>query len=84
MKKSTKLASFAAGLAVVAGSVLGAAPAYAENYWGFATHNRASCISATAAQVKAIQNAGYRITSISPCVKSFDRTGTWYTTNIRY
>lgn len=31
----------------------------------------------------AIAKAGYRVTSYSPCVKSFDR-GTWYTTTIRY
>ncbi|PRB61713.1 MULTISPECIES: hypothetical protein [unclassified Microbacterium] len=83
MKKSTKLASFAAGLAIVAGATLGAAPAYAANMWGYSSQNRTACISATGAQMVAIAKAGYRVTSYSPCVKSFDR-GTWYTTTIRY
>jgi hypothetical protein len=86
LKKSTKIGSLIGGAAVLAGVLLGGAPASAAgNHWNFFDRSYQTCIIQTAKKASALSGAGYVITKVRICQKQNNpQSGTWYISDLYY
>jgi hypothetical protein len=81
-----RLAAAAVGATVVAGVLLGAAPAHAaDKYWGYTSTTSVGCSSVTGMKVGGLAGAGYKILAKSSICKKYVAYGkSWWSTNLYY
>lgn len=84
MRIKTKVGSIAAVAAILAGSLLSAAPASAAgNWWGWTDRSYQTCMIKTAMKASSLSGQGYVITKMRVCAKVYNpQSGTFYLSDI--